>query len=287
MRLLPALVILGIAPVNGAQDLTSHSYFALRGTAQDPWIGVPTGGGAVVGGGICGASTFFIVKEQGNPGDAITASSYVRIRGTNGDPWLHVPDGGGPVTGGGPGSASVFFVTKEPSSSQGTQLRLGDYMKVRGTAGDPWLTVPAGGGQVTGGGPGGASVFRLEDAKKLAEADCPRQSPVATGQPSGTQRVELGWTYITPCNRNILEFADQRAIAYAEVSAANASEAVRNAIRDCALTALGTCGLSTILASPASCQTAFAAAFTTCMSGKAAGVAASGIKLGVDYRCEW
>jgi hypothetical protein len=300
--------VLVSATAQGAEPIRSKSYLAIRGTDGDPWLSVPRCGGQVTGGPPASASAFFIEKVDGSAGDVVRSNDYVKIRGTDGDPWLHVPDGpdSGPVTGGHPSQASVFVLVKEANgSSPGLELRLGDYVHIRGTAVDPWLSIPKGGGLLKGGGPGGKSLFVIADAG-LPQALAGGGSIVrntsceAPATPDKSRRIELGWGNAWPCSkvenvRNDLGFEspafkvskEQRIYAYAEVDSPLSADAVGNTIRGCALKAVGACGLTSLISSPAACLPAFKTAFATCITAELPKLAVPSVKLSVESQCIW
>ncbi len=277
-----------------ANEIQNRSYCTLRGTTGDPWLGIPRGGGTLVGGGPPGASVFF-VEKQGD-GKPLMSGDYVRIRGTAGDPWLRVPHGGGVVTGGPPGEASTFFIEKL-GGSDGPEVRVGDYFKIRGTDGDPWLHVPdgPGGGIVTGGSPGNASVFVIDASDVPAKIVERAQTRIRDlGGAPGRRTVELGWTVAPwPCSKiewntlPSLRLAEQRWFAYADIEAPNLGAAPEAILRDCLTAAVAACGLAAIVASPASCTGVFLGTFKGCIETKVAGLLVNAVQLRVEARCMW
>lgn len=69
----------------------------------------------------------------------IRSGSYVAIRTADGDRWWSVPtDHGNLSANSDPATATAFYLVKENASPDNI-IRTGDYLRIRGTSGDPWL----------------------------------------------------------------------------------------------------------------------------------------------------
>lgn len=113
--------------------------------------------------------------------------------------------------------------------------------------------------------------------------------------------VELGWTTITPCSRvdwvdssipgvkvPVVRTAEQRLYAFAVIDSDNMREEAHQAVKDCALAAVGAAGgVGAITANPGTAVGAFKAAFLTCFAAKFADIAINNVRLETRAQCMW
>ncbi len=113
------------------------------------------------------------------------------------------------------------------------------------------------------------------------------------------QSVELGWMNIVPCTKvdwvdssipgvrvPVVRTAEQRLYAYAEIETDKMRDDLLQAVKDCALAAVGAAGgVGAISANPGAAAAAFKAAFIACFSAKAGDVLVTNISLHTDARC--
>lgn len=115
------------------------------------------------------------------------------------------------------------------------------------------------------------------------------------------QSVELGWMNLPPCTKvewtptgipgvstPTLKSAEQRLTAYAAIDSDNMREEALEAVKECALAALGAAGgIGAVTSNPAAAAAAFKAAFIACFSAKFGDIAISGVELHTNTTCLW
>ncbi len=115
------------------------------------------------------------------------------------------------------------------------------------------------------------------------------------------QSVELGWMNLPPCTKvewiptsipgistPTVKSAEQRLAAYAEIDSENMREEALEAVKECALAALGAAGgIGAVTSNPAAAAAAFKTAFLACFSAKFGDIAISGVELHTDTTCRW
>jgi hypothetical protein len=113
----------------------------------------------------------------------------------------------------------------------------------------------------------------------------------------GNGRFELGWANFLPCSKvemvatsipgislPTLYTAEQRVYAFATISTSNVSVDI---VKECAATAVGSCGLASLVASPSACVPAFKASLASCLVSKTQDAAVNSIQLSKESKCLW
>lgn len=113
--------------------------------------------------------------------------------------------------------------------------------------------------------------------------------------------VELGWMNIQPCSKvvwvksdipgvsvPVLKTAEQRLTAWAVVDSQNMRDEAVQAVKDCALAAVGAAGgIGAITANPGAAATAFKTAFVACFAAKFADIAINSVTIETRAECKW
>lgn len=107
---------------------------------------------------------------------------------------------------------------------------------------------------------------------------------ITAGAHSESQKIELGWTYIVPCERGLFppETASQRLIAYLNLEAPNVND-IQDAAQECAIQSTAVATLAGIIADPTAAFPVFYQTFSDCMSYRAWTSAG----LSVESKCDW
>lgn len=113
--------------------------------------------------------------------------------------------------------------------------------------------------------------------------------------------VELGWMNIQPCSKvvwvssdipgvkvPVLKTAEQRLIAWAVIDSQNMPDQAIQAMKDCALAAVGAAGgIGAITANPGATAAAFKTAFIACFGAKFGDIAISNVSIETRAECMW
>lgn len=116
-----------------------------------------------------------------------------------------------------------------------------------------------------------------------------------------THSVELGWMDIQPCSKvvwvgsdipgvkvPVLKTARQRLVAYGVIDSQNMRDEAVQAVKDCALAAVGAAGgIGAITANPGAAAAAFKAAFIACFMGKFGDIAINNVTIETRAECMW
>ncbi len=113
--------------------------------------------------------------------------------------------------------------------------------------------------------------------------------------------VELGWMNIQPCSKvvwvksdipgisvPVLKTAEQRLTAWGVIDSQNMRDGALQAVKDCALAAVGAAGgIGAITANPGAAAAAFKTAFIVCFAVKFGDIAINSVSIETRAECMW